>query len=205
MGLQLRRFCGSQKSLDFLEPPSSKFSKYGRSVVILCGRARDSQSGPRMWTNDNRATYERKSCRYPSDLTDEEWAIMMPLMPPPRKARRHPVPGTPRSVERDPLRADDWVPVAPAARRIFPSKSVRARLPRVLGPRRRALARVHDALSRESAGDQGRNATASLAIVDSQSVKSAEKGGPRSTPAGTTRARRSKARSATSASIRKAC
>ncbi|MGE0629546.1 MAG: IS5/IS1182 family transposase, partial [Hyphomicrobiaceae bacterium] len=35
-----------------------------------------------MWTNDNRKAYERKHCRYPSDLTVEEWAIVAPLMPP---------------------------------------------------------------------------------------------------------------------------
>jgi len=42
-----------------------------------------------MWTEDNRAAYERNSSRYPSDLTDEEWALVGPLMPQPRKARRH--------------------------------------------------------------------------------------------------------------------
>ena len=47
-----------------------------------------------MWTNDNRAAYERRSSRYPSDLTDEDWALVAPLMPAPRKARRHPAPET---------------------------------------------------------------------------------------------------------------
>ena len=26
-----------------------------------------------MWTNENRARYDRSRLRYPSDLTDEEW------------------------------------------------------------------------------------------------------------------------------------
>jgi hypothetical protein len=26
-----------------------------------------------MWTNKNRARYDRSKLRYPSDLTDEEW------------------------------------------------------------------------------------------------------------------------------------
>ena len=51
----------------------------------------------------------------------------------------------------------------------------------------------------------GREASPTAAIIDSQSVKSAEKGGPASIRRATTPARRSRARSATSSSIRKAC
>ncbi len=29
-----------------------------------------------MWTSENRARYDRSKLRYPSDLTDEEWAPM---------------------------------------------------------------------------------------------------------------------------------
>ena len=28
-----------------------------------------------MWTDENRAKYNRDHLRYPSDLTDEEWAV----------------------------------------------------------------------------------------------------------------------------------
>jgi hypothetical protein len=35
-----------------------------------------------MWTLENRALYDRSKLRYPSDLTDEEWAIIDPLIPP---------------------------------------------------------------------------------------------------------------------------
>ena len=38
-----------------------------------------------MWTNENRARYDRSKLRYPSDLTDEEWAIIAPLIPPAKK------------------------------------------------------------------------------------------------------------------------
>jgi transposase len=34
-----------------------------------------------MWTNGNRARYDRSKLRYPSDLTDGEWAIVGPLIP----------------------------------------------------------------------------------------------------------------------------
>jgi hypothetical protein len=35
-----------------------------------------------MWTNENRGRYDRSKQRYPSDLTDEEWAHVAPLIPP---------------------------------------------------------------------------------------------------------------------------
>jgi hypothetical protein len=35
-----------------------------------------------MWTQENRARYGRSKLRYPSDLTDEEWATIAPLIPP---------------------------------------------------------------------------------------------------------------------------
>ena len=34
-----------------------------------------------MWTTENRARYDRRKLRYPSDLTDEEWALIKPLIP----------------------------------------------------------------------------------------------------------------------------
>lgn len=37
---------------------------------------------PAMWPTENRARYDRRRLRYPSDLTDEEWA----LIPPPSAA-----------------------------------------------------------------------------------------------------------------------
>ena len=35
-----------------------------------------------MWTADNRPRYNRDKLRYPSDLTDAEWAHIEPLIPP---------------------------------------------------------------------------------------------------------------------------
>ena len=34
-----------------------------------------------MWTAENRPRYNRDTLRYPSDLTDEEWAHIEPLIP----------------------------------------------------------------------------------------------------------------------------
>src|SRR5438477_11668800 len=35
-----------------------------------------------MWTSKNRARYGRSKLRYPSDLTDNEWQLVEPLIPP---------------------------------------------------------------------------------------------------------------------------
>ncbi len=38
-----------------------------------------------MWTDDNRGRYDRSKLRYPSDLTDEEWRLVEPLIPPAKR------------------------------------------------------------------------------------------------------------------------
>ena len=38
-----------------------------------------------MWTDKNRAKYDRDHLRYPSDLTDDEWAYVEPLIPPAKR------------------------------------------------------------------------------------------------------------------------
>ena len=38
-----------------------------------------------MWTPENRPKYDRSKLRYPSDLTDEEWSIVGPLIPPAKR------------------------------------------------------------------------------------------------------------------------
>src|SRR5260370_29356093 len=44
-----------------------------------------------MWTSKNRGRYDRSRLRYPSDVTDEEWRLVEPLIPPARRGgnRRH--------------------------------------------------------------------------------------------------------------------
>ena len=38
--------------------------------------------GAGMWTAENCGRYVRGQLRYPCDLTDEEWALVEPLIPP---------------------------------------------------------------------------------------------------------------------------
>ena len=37
-----------------------------------------------VWTSSNRGRYDRRGQRYPSDLTNEEWAVLRPLLPVPQ-------------------------------------------------------------------------------------------------------------------------
>ena len=41
-----------------------------------------------MWTIENRARYNRDELRYPSDVTDEEWALIELLIPPAKHGGR---------------------------------------------------------------------------------------------------------------------
>ena len=41
-----------------------------------------------MWTDKNRAKYNRDHLRYPSDVTDEEWKHLEPLIPPAKRGGR---------------------------------------------------------------------------------------------------------------------
>lgn len=147
-----------------------------------------------MWTSDNRALYERKTSRYPSDLTDEEWALIEPHLPPRRKVDR-----------REVLNGILYV--------LSTGCQWRA-LPKDLPPKSTVhdyfvewhcdgtLTRIHHALYVEARELAGREASPTTAIIDSQSVKSAEKGGPELTPMAMTQARKSKARSVMRWSIR---
>ena len=38
-----------------------------------------------MWTAENRPRYNRDKLRYPSYLTDQEWAYVEPLIPPAKR------------------------------------------------------------------------------------------------------------------------
>jgi transposase len=156
-----------------------------------------------MWTPENRARYDRSKLRYASDLTDEEWAVIAPLIPPAKRG------GDKRTVD---ARA-----VVNGVTYILSTGCQWAAPPKDLPPRStvndhlrrrdadRTLDRIHHALHVLCREQAGRAASPTAAIIDSRSVKGAEKGGAASTGRATTPARRSRARSATSWSIPKAC
>ena len=66
-----------------------------------------------MWTPEHRQAAARRGLRYPSDLTDAEWALIEPMIPPARRsaARRE----RPRGAQRDLLCSLDGLPVVGAA------------------------------------------------------------------------------------------
>ncbi len=153
-----------------------------------------------MWTTTNRQAYDRSDRRYPSDLSDEEWAIIAPLIPPAKRG------GRPRQVEvREVLNGIFYILSTGCQWRF---------LPKDLPPRSTVhdylqlwewdgtLARIHHALFVEVRELAGKEASPTLAIIDSQSVKSAEKGGAASILAAMTRARKSRVARGTSRSIR---
>ena len=41
-----------------------------------------------MWTEITRANYDRSDLRYASDLTDAEWALIEPFLPPGKRLAR---------------------------------------------------------------------------------------------------------------------
>ena len=155
-----------------------------------------------MWTTENRSRYDRSKLRYPSDLSDEEWAVIKPLIPPAKSG------GNKRTV--------DEREIVNGLMFILSTGCQWASLPTDLPPRStvnyyfcrwnhdRTLGRVHHALYVQCRELAGREASPTAAIIDSQSVKSAEKGGSR-TGMVTMRGRKSRARSGTSSSIRRAC
>ena len=156
-----------------------------------------------MWTNANRARYDRSRLRYPSDLTEAEWAHVAPLIPPAKRGgnRRH-------AEEREVVNGLMYILSTGCQWRAIP-KDLPARSTLYDYFDRwnwdGTLGRIHEALYVKSREAAAREASPTAAIIDSQSVKSAEKGGPASIRRATTRARRSMARSATSSSTRKAC
>ena len=38
-----------------------------------------------MWTDENRSRYDCSKLRYPSDLTDDEWVLVAPVIPPAKR------------------------------------------------------------------------------------------------------------------------
>ena len=153
-----------------------------------------------MWTSKNRARYDRSKLRYPSDLTDDEWGLVEPLIPPGKTGG-----GKRRVIMRE---------VVNGLMYILSTGCQWRAIPKDLPPRSSVydyfdlwtydgtLERIHHTLYEQCREREQREASPTVAIIDSQSVKSAEKGGRALIRTGTMPARRSRARSGTFLSIR---
>ena len=156
-----------------------------------------------MWTVEQRQAHARVGLRYPSDLTDEEWALVEPFIPPAKRGGRR------RTVDvREVLNGILYVLATGCQWRALPKdlppkSTVHGYL--TLWAWDGTLGRLHHALFVQVREQAGKDASPTAAIIDSQSVKGAEKGGCALIRAATTRARRSTARSGTSWSTRWAC
>ena len=136
--------------------------------------------------------------RYPSDLTDAQWAVVAAVLPPAKGGHT----GRPRKY---PLR-EIWNAIFYLDREGCTWRALPHDFPPwadVWDHFRRwrdagTLQRVHDALRAAVRQHAGRAPTPSAAILDSQSVKTTEKGGP----AASTRRSRSAGASGTSSSTR---
>lgn len=135
-----------------------------------------------MWTNENRCLYDRDHLRYPSDLTDAEWALITALIPPAKHGGRK--------------REVDERKIADGIMYLLSTGCQWRAIPKDLPPRSTVhgylgrwqwdgtLERIHHALYVQCRELAGREASPTVGIIDSQSVKSAEKGGARIDPPG---------------------
>jgi len=155
-----------------------------------------------MWNPEHRLAAERHGLRYPSDLTNAEWALVEPMIPPARRG------GRPRDVNvREVLNAIFYVLSTGcqwnALPRDLPPKST-AHYYFMLWDWDRTLERIHYGLYVAAREQVGREASPTAAIIDSQSARGAQKGALRLIRRASMRARRSRDASATSSSIRSA-
>lgn len=149
-----------------------------------------------MWTTESRAHYDRDTLRYPSDVTEEEWAEIAPLIPSARRGGRK------RSVDiREVFNGLLYVLSTGCQWRAIPKDfPPRSTIFHYFGlwEADGTLPRVHAALYVKCREQADRAATPTACIIDSQSVRSAEKGGRQLIRRALTRANRSKGKSVTS-------
>ena len=168
---------------------------------VIPYQALDSLGGERpMWKPEHRRAADRSSLRYPSDLTNAEWELVAPKIPPARHGGRR------RSVNvREVLNGIFYI--------LWTGCQWKA-LPKDLPPKSTVhdylelwnwdgtLERIHHELYVAVREQEGREPSPTAAIIDSQTAKGAQKGGLGSILRATTRARRSRVVSGTSWSTR---
>src|SRR5450432_3558988 len=125
-----------------------------------------------MWTPTHRETYKRVGGRYQSYLTEEEWALLEPLIPPPQSG------GRPRGTDmREAMNAILYIlrtgcPWRYLPRGGFPPRSTVYNIFRNF-QRDGVWNAMWESLHMDLREDLGREASPTAAVIDSQSLKAA--------------------------------
>ncbi|MCP4208952.1 MAG: IS5 family transposase [Shimia sp.] len=124
------------------------------------------------WTETTRERYERSAARYSSDVTDGEWTVVAPLLPPPNPL------GRPRQVDlRAVWDAIQYIAAAGCAWSLLPKDFPPVSTVRYYFYRWRdngLLTEVNRALVAMARQREGRNRQPTAGVIDSQSVKTTE-------------------------------
>jgi transposase len=134
------------------------------------------------WTKTARHEYARRAQCYSSDLTDREWALIAPLLPGPRPV------GRPRTINlREVVNAILYMASAGCTWALLPKEFPhRSTVQRYFYDWRDSglLRRINHHLVAAARDLEGREASPTTGVIDSQSVKTTESGGVRGFDAG---------------------
>ena len=146
-------------------------------AAAILSRLRTHRSHAIAWTEITRLKYQRDGLRYASDTTDEEWALIEPHIPPPASCGR-----TRGSSMREVVNSIFYIAQTGCQWRLLPKN-----LPPYTTVQRYFYAwrdssvwqTINHVLLMEVREAAGRKASPTAGVIDSQSVKTTESGGPR--------------------------